>query len=82
METGCSRYFVWFVFDSASLVQCLYNILRVIIILIFLYLKLLSYFLFFFDSQNLPYKFLTRLRGVRSGGGRGFPPEALKEADA
>ena len=30
-----------------------------------------------FDSTSLSFKFLTRLPGVCSGGGRGFPPETL-----
>ena len=34
-------------------------------------------FVVFVDSASLPYKFLTRLPGVCSGGGRGFPPETL-----
>ena len=36
------------------------------------------YILFCFcDSASLSFKFLTRLPGVCSGGGRGFPPETL-----
>ena len=34
-------------------------------------------YIYIFDSASLPYKFLTRLPGVCSGG-EGTPPETLK----